>query len=255
MNISPSQVKKKRQCDRLIGFEYVEGRRPPSSIKQRFGTNVHTHLENWLKHGTVPPDTPEGLTAKQGIRPGWLPTPGPELLIEHHFAFHVFPEIKAKGIIDCVEPPTLLQPMPVVIDHKSTSNMRYAMTVEELRNEPQSLIYSAWAMLKWNAPEVCARWVYYAASNPKTGKRKPAGARPVETIFRANDPAYLAAWAELQRDIAEIYRIRASKIPGNSLKPNPGSCSDYGGCPHSPAQGGTCELSGADYLGGLIECT
>lgn len=253
LKISPTQVNKYRQCQRIVGFEYVEKRWAPSTVKQQFGTKVHAHLERWLKGAVMPDDSPEGKVAKQGIRVNWLPPPSPELMVEHRFKFEVEPGIVCAGIVDCGVPPDLYDPAPVVIDHKTTSNMRYALTPEALATDPQGLIYSAWAMFYWKAPKVYARWVYYAASNPRSGLRRPAGARPVECAFYAADPRYQNLWSKLLVDMREICRIREKGIKGNDLPANPASCGNYGGCYHSSAKGGPCKLSDVDYLGGLME--
>jgi hypothetical protein len=87
-------------------------------------------------------------------------------------------------------------------------------------------------MLKWNVPSVRARWIYYAATNPENGRRKPRGAKPVECVFNVKDNSFLEQVALLTRDVGEIVKIRRFEKKGNELNPNPNSCEAFGGCPH-----------------------
>jgi len=228
VKISPSQIVSYRRCKRRIGFEYVEGLRSPPSSKQQFGLDVHTQLENWLKGGTVPDDSPAGLTAKQGIN-RWLPAPNNALLIEHKWEIPLEHGISLGGIADCVVPPQGDE-SPIVIDHKTTSNLQYALTPEQLAVDVQALLYATWAGLKYNAREVRARWIYYCASNPKSGKRKPAGTLPAETVIVL--PEAVGLMRKVLEDVEEIAMIRQRQIKGMALKPSPEGCAMYGGCFH-----------------------
>jgi hypothetical protein len=94
-----------------------------------FGTAVHAQLERWLREGVKPDDTPAGRTAAQGLQ--WLPHPDTRLLLEQKFVFAVTDEISAGGIIDCLVPPEIGNEV-IVVDHKSTSDLRWAKTEEQL---------------------------------------------------------------------------------------------------------------------------
>ena len=239
MKISPTQLAKYRQCARIIGFEYVEGIKAPPSPKQQFGSRVHKHLEDWLRHSIMPPDTPEGLTARQGIGRGWLPDPSPYLLVEHEWLFDVGRDLEASGFADCIDP---LGDRPLVIDHKTTSDLRWAKSPVELATDPQALLYAAWAMLKYRAPVVNIRWIYYAARNREP--RTPSGCKPVSGEFRANAPEFLAAFAAVLADARAVQSIRTVGVEGLNLKPSPASCGMFGGCFYRDR----CNLSGGDRL-------
>jgi len=246
MKISATQINKYRRCQRLYAFEYVEGHKPPPSKKQEFGSAVHKQLEEWLRLGRAPDDSPEGRVAKQGIKNGWLPTPRSGLLVEHEFSFSWFPGVEMIGFIDCVEPD---DEEPLVIDHKTTSDLRWAMGVDDLRKDPQALLYAVWAAKHYRAPVVRARWLYYAASNPKTGPRKPAGARPVEVKFDCRQKAFIDEVKALNDDIAAIARIRKRKTPALDLPASPGACEMYGGCFHRDER---CRLTGPEKLAAYL---
>jgi hypothetical protein len=248
MRISPTQVTKFRRCQRIIGFEYVEGIKAPPSPKQKFGSDVHAFLEDWLAHGVLPDDSPEGRVAKQGIDKAWLPMPDRRLLVEHEFQYPMRRELDMFGFVDCAVPPDISDP-PLVIDHKTTSDLRWAKTADQLAADEQALIYATWGMLKWQVPVVRARWIYYAASNPQGGTRKPRGAKPVEVTFDCRTELFAAKLKKLEEDVLALARIRRSRIRGLDLPASPGSCGMFGGCFYQDR----CALTGGDRLAAYME--
>jgi hypothetical protein len=248
--LSPTAVTKFRLCRRLYAFEYNENLRPPPSAKQQFGTDVHKQLEKWLKEGKEPDESSEGRTAWQGIEKGWLPEPDPRLLIEQRFEFPIRAGLSLGGYIDCAVPPGVMGDDPMVIDHKSTSDLRWAKTEEQLLTDPQVLIYGIWAMLKWESPTVRCRWVYYAATNPTDDQpRQPRGAKPVEVQLSTQSPDVMQRIKYLLDDLDTMATIRAGNQPGLSFSPNPASCGIFGGCPHVDR----CNLSPGDRLAAYME--
>ena len=247
MNVSASQVVKVRRCERAYAFEYVEDIKAPSSPKQMFGSQVHSDLEKYLKTGDSLPDTMTGKVAKAGLQ--WLPPPGADLLIEHYFTFPWTGAIDVIGYIDCVSPPGYSTREPLVIDHKTTSDLRWAKTPEMLEVDAQAILYALWAMLRYDVEKVRARWVYYAATNPKNGNRVPRGTRPVEVIFDALSPIFQARLAELDKAIKKIAVIRTFERGGLDLPPSPEACSMYEGCFYA----NICSLSPSERLAGYME--
>lgn len=247
--LSPSAVARYRQCARAYAFEYVEKLRPPTSPKQQFGLDVHKQLEDWLWTGLAPDDTPVGRVAAQGIQKGWLPVPDARLRLEHRFLFPVGQGVELGGYVDCVAPPGVSGPEPLVIDHKTTSDLRWSETPADLESDPQALIYSLWAMLEWSVPTVRARWIYYAASNPNLGPRKPHGAKPVEVLLDCRSPVFATALRRLLLDLGEMTKIRRGEVKGLACDPNPRSCGSYGGCYHLHR----CKLSPLDALAAYLK--
>jgi len=230
MKLSASQVNLYLRCPRAYALTYVEKQVSPPSPKQQFGTDVHSQLERWLRDGIPPDDTPEGRVANQGIRNDWLPPPSSKLLIEKEFLIPWFEDegVYMRGFVDCCDP----RGVPLVLDHKTTSNLKWAMTEEDLAGDPQALIYSLWAALEYNASLVRARWVYYSASNPKNGPRKPQGALPVEILFKTNSSEYIDKIQWLLDTTGEMINIRSNEIRGSECEPKPENCGAYGGCFH-----------------------
>jgi hypothetical protein len=244
MKISATQIEKKIRCERLIGFQYVDGFEEPPTAKKDFGLGVHARQENWLGNGIYPDESPEGLVARQGIRNGWLPAPSKDLLIEHEFVIPMNDDLDLGGRIDCVVPGKV----PIVIDHKTTSNLSWAKTEKELREDTQAILYSVFAALHYNAALVRARWIYYSASNPKKGDRKPAGAKGVEVIFNVASLGFLQQWDRICQHVQRIVEIRTRKLHGKELPANSNSCGAYGGCYCKEM----CQLSGIDKLASAI---
>lgn len=243
MNLSVSQIKKydiqSGGCPRAYALEYVEDQKPPASPKQQFGKDVHSQLERWLRDAIAPDDTPEGQVAKQGIRKGWLPSPSSSLLVEHKFEIPWLEDVIMLGYIDCCEPVEI----PLVLDHKTTSSLNWAMEAHELEDDPQALIYSLWAALEYQVSRVRARWLYYSASNPKRGPRRPTGALPVEIEFRTNSDEYINKIKRLIGVTKEMVHIRKEGILGKDCNINPQACNNYGGCWH---RGKGCLLNPMD---------
>ena len=226
---SPTQISLLRECERKYAFKYVKGIRQPTTPAMQFGLEGHDLLEQWLRHGDYPPDTDVGLTARQGIRDGWLPTPHDSLMVEIGMILRL-PDLGANiiGLADCIVPPS--SEIPIVIDHKFTSALKWAKKAAELRNDPQSLFYTRWVREYFEVLKSKARWIYYAGTKPKGGERprKPAGAQKVELILAHNDKT----WDAMRADIARIVELRATKPDPKSLKATTSSCDNYGGCPY-----------------------
>ena len=109
--VSPSQIGNfaadlypDTACQRKWAFDKIEGLRSPSTPKQAFGTKVHKQIENWLKDGKLPDDSEAGKCAAQGIKPGFLPTPQPGLMLEHKIEVEIEPGLFLMGYVDLTDP-------------------------------------------------------------------------------------------------------------------------------------------------------
>jgi len=111
---------------------------------------------------------------------------------------------------------------PLVIDHKTTSDFKWAMTPDELAEDIQQTLYSADALQRSQADQVEARWIYYLT------KGKPQ-ARRVSVTLPAEQVAH-----NLVRVESLVRRMEKARFAdaANDLQPNVEACADYGGCPH-----------------------
>jgi CRISPR/Cas system-associated exonuclease Cas4 (RecB family) len=224
IKISPSQIKTYRACPVKYSWEYVEKVKSPSSLSQQFGSKVHKELEDWLITGVMPRDTPSGRVALQGISE--LPTPSPTLLVEQEMNILLSDEVTITGRVDLVD---LNGDIPIVVDHKTTTSTRWAMTKEQLAHDEQALLYATWIMLEQKVTQVIVRWIYYVYS--KTSKT-PVGTEVVECLFDLADSYFLDKITAIENTIAEMIEIRKEETPPCELTPNKHSCSGYGGCYH-----------------------
>jgi hypothetical protein len=130
---SPSQIKRFRECQSAWFLESVHGFPRKSTAATAAGTAMHAELETYLRDGTPP-----GPLASVGL--AYLPTPPvPAELVEVPLA------IRAAGLAPIVARIDLVDPdrFATVIDHKSTSSIsKYAKTEDELRSDPQAIIYA-----------------------------------------------------------------------------------------------------------------
>jgi len=222
--VSASQIKnafgKDAPCARRWGFGYIDGKKQPTSPQMQFGTDGHTHGENWLRHGKKPDDSAPGKAFAQGIK--HLPAPGPHLLIEKKFEYKLTDEAWVIGYIDCVDPSGDL---PLVLDHKFTSDMRYAMSEADLLEDPQAQIYADWARREYSVDEVNLRWVYYIASGKDMATRKPKGSKAVEGTIVKSD-----RWNMILGQADQLVDWRRNVDKGEDLAANLNSCDAFGGC-------------------------
>lgn len=251
IHVSPSQLATYRLCPRKWAFSRLDGLRPPASGAQEFGSLCHARVERWLKTGEMPGDDDIGKTVLQAIKKGHLPTPGPHLFIEHKFSMPIegVEDAEFHGYIDCVEPPAEISrggvsegwTPPLLIDHKFTSDLRWAKTPEELKSDPQALVYGAWARRKFSADEVTARWVYGAATG-KERPRKPSGTKAVEITTSREQAA--REWERLVADARRIVELVRIGGRANDVEPVTSACNAFGGCPFRS----NCSLTAADRM-------
>lgn len=227
--ISPSQIKTWRMCRAAWAFDKIEGKKSPPTASQQFGTEVHSHLETWLSKSKLPDDSPQGLTAKQGLH--YLPAPTGDLLVEETMKYRTGalpPNVYLFGYVDLIQPPRL------IIDHKTTANLKWAMSLKEFKEDPQAIIYSRYLMERFEVEEVTARWVYYSASKPRDGRpRKPNGHKKVEHDFHLKDPEFQSSWLRIVEDVSAIHVAKKTwKSANEDAEKNHSACRMYGGCPH-----------------------
>src|SRR3990167_9037042 len=185
------------------------------------GTMYHAELENWSKHAP-PPHTPSVRAALE-----YLPEPHKDLLVEHRIDLPTYDGGPSwLGFIDLAD---LRDPLvPVVYDHKTAGDMRYAKRPSELAHTVQMNSYARWAG---------------SFSNGKHGKppqhvrlqhtymlTKGVGATPVNAI--ATRESVTKNW---DRDLALVRKMTqislGAKTP-DDVTPNPATCGAFGGCPY-----------------------
>ncbi len=245
---SPSQIDTFRDCVRKWGFGSIEYAPRPENAAANLGTECHTHWENYLRHGTAPPNTLAGKVARATLR--YLPLPGvaviegetklftPLGIFTTRIDFSVADQ-GAHSLAALGDPhPTWDQSLPLAGvpltgDHKSTSNIDdYAKRPEdligdgtsELPGDAQATGYSLIQHAKH--PEATAFDLFWSYSQTKGAKRAhPVRARHSLTTL---DRSLSYFWP----DVAQMRFYKENTKRANDLPANPLSCDKYGGCPY-----------------------
>lgn len=246
--LSKTQLEAWKSCQRKWGWSYLAGIRGEENKFASFGTKVHSQLERWLRDGIVPDQMlPEGKVATAGLH--LLPAPQTEGLLVEAEIFTITQQAIYHGFGDIIEPPrivgTAVAPTPIITDHKSTVDFKWALTEEGLETDIQANIYARAAMQLYDTPQSVAQWLYYRTRGaPKAHPVSRVMHRDrVEQVFaEIIDP--IAAEIQAAREL-DIEMQRAGKrLPVLELTPNTRSCSDYGGCPFR----GDCNISSRERL-------
>lgn len=247
---SASQVSTYQLCARKWFLQKVEGLRSPPGPSAALGLDVHSQIERWLKDG-IPLDmtVPSGPIAMAGLH--LLPMPKtPGLRIEEEFTIEIYGH-KFRGYKDyAIHEP---RPIPLVGDHKSTKDFRWAKTDalhppddgedNRLRIDIQANLYAAEAMWRTGSEWCDLEWMYYRTTGA------PA-VHPVRLRLHRNEVAPV-----LERvvkscntmtallDMAATQGLRAMDIP-----PEASACDAFGGCEFQ----GLCNLSPAQRMTSIM---
>ena len=238
--LSASAIETWDLCKAKWGFRYLDGVADPGTTATELGTRVHSVLERYLTTGEIAFDTPEGCIAQPGVE--FLPEPGAlRMTLEREF------ELKTarthwKGFIDVFVAPlsefgAYVKP-PLILDHKTTSAVKWAKTPETLRTNNQALLYAYYAIAPeseggagYDATSVDLRWVYYQTK----GARK---AHPVDLTLQRSE--ILDGFGNLEKKALQLYREVSTVSTGNDLPKSPDACKAFGGCPYF---GNVCKTS------------
>ena len=113
-----------------------------------------------------------------------------------------------------------------MLDWKTTKDLRWAKSEDDMRADPQAVVYAARALQR-GASKVETRWVYVAYDR-KLGR--PKGARAVSVEW--TEEALLPAWEKILGVSERLVQLRrAGKDAGpESAAANEAACGAYGGC-------------------------
>lgn len=226
--VSPSQYKTHKLCNlKWYQDKVMKKKRKPKGKGAKLGTECHKREEKWLTTG-VDIRGPLERYGHEMIEP-YLPRApfnGGDMLVE---APLLEPQIKTPGGIlisgfsDVTLPPDDI-PLAQILDHKFKKKLaQYADTREDLEAcEPQAVIYSVWALLKW--PEAIA--ARFAHHNHQT-----EGARLNLTVAIADTrEKVFQKWAKVGKYIDEEMTKTALIKDVLEVPFSPGACRAFGGC-------------------------
>lgn len=214
---SASQVSTFELCPRKWAFLKIEKLEDPPSRFAQFGTETHAHLEEWFMFNRLPPETKTGRCARAILR--HLPPPQtPGIDIEHEINVEIG-GVPFKGFIDV----RILNrdPRPLVSDHKTTGDLKWAKAPEELPDDIQATIYAHDTMIESGVDAVDLQWTY--------GTRDRARSLPVvRTVTRAEITPRIEKTAESVKVMRELYE---QQTPALDIEPDARGCEAFGGCP------------------------
>ena len=244
--LSASQIGTYLDCRRKWGWRYLTGYKDPPGASAQVGSRTHELLEGYLMHGTPPNymevlELPNSRGEKKVYEPGriaeaflpFLPAPGPHLDVEAEFWHSYY-----YGKIDVAY--LAEKGLPVVMDHKTTSNFKYAKTEKDLLGDPQAMIYADVAMERTGSNEAMLVWNYGSTSKPYKVKRVAL------RVLREHSRSVLESLAPTAEEMQTLYKIKAYEEQTQPpetlhqtltdmvlmLPPSMESCGKYGGCPN-----------------------
>jgi hypothetical protein len=236
-HVSASQVRLFQECQRKWFIRYVLKVETPTTPAQQLGTDIHASIEHYERTGEILDNKWKRFVV--AVIPFLPKLPADDLLIEHRFTLPTFEggpwwlgyidlayEEKLLHLPEECGDPAVTSQLPVVNDHKTTSDFRYAKTPAEIQDDTQMCSYAKWVQDKQidfvgAATDVRARLLYIHT------RRKKVQVKPVETVLTRE--RVLAVW---ERDLDIVRRMVAAEQneEAEALLPNTATCGKYGGC-------------------------
>lgn len=235
-------------CARKWAFSRLDGVPKPQSPGAALGSRCHELWESYLRDGT-PFDlsTPEGRICDATRHQ--LPAPGSCLAVEEAFRFG-WEGVTWAGKKD-VEYWDGTEGVDVVLDHKTTSDFRYAKSERSsLLGHPQAPLYAVEMLTRGNDGRAGLAWNYVkhnvtfdrdAPPNERGYTIKRAG-RPVALeppvrliVGRAEAEDALGKHVPTAKRMLQIIAEPPAPVDGSiarALEPNPDACDAFGGCPY-----------------------
>lgn len=217
--VSASQIDTWDLCHRKWGWNYIEGIKGSNEFAKR-GTAIDEILSSWLEKGAAIDGGSEyGKIITPGIK--YLPLPGtPTLQTQREFYLQTeHATYFGKKDFEYVHPITGI---PVVGDHKTTVDFRWAKTEETLKTNTQAVIYAAEALDHYGVDKVELNWVYYRT------RGAPASHLVKLSVLRDEMMEQMDRVDNLAREVVATYK--ASPASALDLPFNPGGCEAFGGC-------------------------
>jgi len=212
-HVSATSIKLFKNCPRRWYETYVLDQRGESSPAMRLGSEVHELLEEYLLKGTKPGASKAGKIASAGLK--YLPKRTKNYRVEASLADFPRPglPIPFKGFIDLY----IEGDVPEIVDHKTTSNFKYALTAEQLSEDTQMIIYAAHVLANCEAEEVSLTHVAYLTKTPYGAQR---------TTVTVTREAVEEQFGEILDVVAEM--LAASVAPITTIEKEPTFCWSYG---------------------------
>jgi RecB family exonuclease len=218
---SASQVQAFWDCPRAWYNRAILGKKQPQTPAQERGTQIHAEVEHWLRTAAIRPGE-HAARVEDAVRH----IPCVDVLVEHGISLDTFPGgPRFVGFVDCLA--ETADGLPWVVDHKTTSDFRYAKTPEELRANVQMVAYAYWAMRETGTERCRITHVYI-----KTKVKNPQSMRVDAELTLDEAEAFWTG--RVLPALREMQDWAAKRPAADELPPNTESCGKYGGCFYRP---------------------
>jgi hypothetical protein len=241
--LSATQVDLYTDCHRKWGFKYLERIELPKDPGALLGTEVQDEqIDPYLGTGRgFDFSRPSGEIAQKLVP--LLPAPmTPGLILRRKF---LMPSPSGRfawrGEFDLYAPDSAVVPglveaglggVPLLGDIKTTKDLKYAKTKEQLLTDTQAQLYGMAVMFEENADVLDAVWFY----------TRTRGARRAERHHVRLVASHVAEqFGRLDAIGVEVAATKLARPKVEDLKPNARMCDAYGGCPYRSR----CNLSPA----------
>ena len=184
-------------CEEKWAGQYLRGEKAPTTSNLKLGSDVHKCIEGYLENGQyvgadhvieIARAAESALdTMRVGFKAGGPPPLGDWAAIEYptsEFGIQLDLPKPVVGYIDYIEV-RLSKKTALIVDHKTTSNLRYALTPNGLKENTQINIYAGFVFENYpEIEEITVRHNYITTRAPFTGKEVEAQLTRVENKER-----------------------------------------------------------------------
>lgn len=225
---SASQLRTFHDCARKWFFNKVLRYPDPAGPAAELGKSLHKQVEDYIREGTDPEDERAWLLLRNL---GSIDLAREDLTVEGHIKFQVVPGHEGRegprfqGFIDLTVPP-LAQERLRIVDHKTTSDLKWAKSEHELHHDIQMVSYAHWAFAR--CPDMDEVEVIHSYVQTKGVPET----RVVKAVLTRAEVA--ERWAEHVKLIEKMEQVRLLEDV-RKVSVNLDACGKYGGCPHSGA--------------------
>jgi hypothetical protein len=239
-HVSASQLKTFRACNRKWYFEKVlRVVDSTSTVARDGGTALHAEQEQWYSGGSLPTNP----LARTGIE--HLPVRTPGMGTEVPLVAPVLRSLDSipwEGSIDLLIPPVLMPSTETdslwIIDHKTTSDFKYAFSSVQLQSDLQVNVYAYWSVLRYFGtpgllnPAVSVR-VSHAVYLTRPEKLKKGQSPFRLTSASIPAPSLIPFWEGVEGTVESMVRVaRAKSLSEVAPDATQKECWAYGGCPY-----------------------
>lgn len=231
-------------CARKYFYQYVKKLKDEQKDYQKLGQDLHAHNESYLLTGMKATGSDQAIQLfYAGLH--MLPRPAtedPRILVEHDIGGGnlATAPLRAAGVPvvgfidlihwqgtnagaespeDSVDPPNTVE----VIDWKTTRDLKWVKTPQEVARTLQMTTYGQWAVVAKNAEWARLSHGYYVTKGRQT---------PRKVSLRVHRDQIAQRWEYVEHLASSLVEVVKEDDP-DKVPANTRACGAYGGCPHA----------------------